>query len=348
VTPLSESPPMAGEFLSVVMPVHNALPHLHASVASILGQTHADFEFVIRDDGSTDGSLEALRGWALRDQRIRLTEGGHRLGPVDSSNEVVRQARGTVVARMDADDVAHPDRLRRQLDVLLADPRVAMVGSLWRSIDEGGRWNGRSDRWRLTRRSAFAPFPHTSIMFRRDVFEQLGGYRSDCTYWEDADFFVRVANEGRVAVVPEALVGVRLHGTSTRLGRKDAVEDAYDRMHRCFADLRRRGHYDPAEHQFRDRLTPEAIVALGALELWAGGRPRTLARLLRRGRLAPGGGTAAALAWGTCAAASPAGLRLALRTLHRARDRSVGARVRHDVVYEWKPGVLPRPLPAPA
>src|SRR4051794_33901748 len=93
--------------VSVVMPVRNAMPYLDASIASVLAQTYTDFELVIRDDGSTDGSLAALHAWAARDERIRLCAGTHRLGPVGNSNWVVERSRAPLVARMDADDISH-------------------------------------------------------------------------------------------------------------------------------------------------------------------------------------------------------------------------------------------------
>src|SRR3954452_11229500 len=104
--------------VSVVMPVRNAMPYLDIAAESILGQTFQNFEFVILDDGSTDGSTERLREWAMRDPRIRLLEEKHNLGPALSSERVARAARAPVVARMDADDVSHPRRLEEQLDVL--------------------------------------------------------------------------------------------------------------------------------------------------------------------------------------------------------------------------------------
>ncbi|MDQ5808513.1 MAG: glycosyltransferase family 2 protein, partial [Actinomycetota bacterium] len=116
--------------LSVVMPVRNARPYLDQSISSVLGQTFGDFELVIRDDGSTDGSREVLRAWARRDRRIRLHEDDRPLGPAGSSNWVVAHSDAPFVARMDADDVAHPDRLRRQLAVLRAHADVDVVGAL--------------------------------------------------------------------------------------------------------------------------------------------------------------------------------------------------------------------------
>src|SRR6267143_6361753 len=110
--------PTANPSLSVVMPVHNALPFLDESIKSILEQSLSDFEFVILDDASTDGSLARLREWARRDQRINLHESKTRLGLAGSSNAVVAKARAAIVARMDADDIAHPDRLKRQWEII--------------------------------------------------------------------------------------------------------------------------------------------------------------------------------------------------------------------------------------
>src|SRR6185312_17087211 len=96
--------------ISVVMPVHNAFPFLNESIKSILEQTLKDFEFVILDDSSTDRSAELLREWSLRDKRIHLHQSKKPLGLAASSNAVVARACAPLVARMDADDIAHPDR----------------------------------------------------------------------------------------------------------------------------------------------------------------------------------------------------------------------------------------------
>src|SRR5882672_10272667 len=113
--------------ISVVMPVYNALPFLDESITSILGQTLTEFEFVIYDDGSTDGSTEVLREWSRKESRIRLFESNTRLGLSGSSNAVVSKARAAIVARMDADDISHPDRLKRQWEIIDNHPEIAVV-----------------------------------------------------------------------------------------------------------------------------------------------------------------------------------------------------------------------------
>ena len=171
--------------LSVVMPVHNAMPHVNDAVRSILEQTHGDFEFVIFDDGSTDGSTECLRDWAKRDARIKLTESRTNLGPVGSSKAVVELASGELIARMDADDVSQPRRFERQLQVLQERPEVGLVACVCDVIGVNGEVVRGPDVWRLGRRSWFAPFAHGSAMFRRSVFDVVGGYREACAFWED-------------------------------------------------------------------------------------------------------------------------------------------------------------------
>ena len=171
--------------LSVVMPVHNAMPHVDDAMRSILKQTHGDFEFIIFDDGSTDGSTQRLRDWAERDPRIRLTESKTNLGPVGSSKAVVELASGQLIARMDADDVSHPRRFERQLQVLQDRPEIGLVACVCDVIGVDGKVVRGPDVWRLGRRSWFAPFAHGSAMFRRELFEGVGGYRDACAFWED-------------------------------------------------------------------------------------------------------------------------------------------------------------------
>jgi len=110
------------------MPVRNAMPFLDAAVESVLAQTFNDFEFVIGDDASDDGSSERLEYWANRDPRIRLARRSTASGPVGASNWVAAMARTKVLARMDADDVSLPTRLAKQVAVLAADPQTVLVG----------------------------------------------------------------------------------------------------------------------------------------------------------------------------------------------------------------------------
>lgn len=172
---------------------------------SILDQSWSDFEFVIFDDGSTDGSTERLREWARRDSRIRLVESEKNLGPAASSNQVVRLAKAPLIARMDADDISHPDRLKRQVELLEERPDVGLVGTMYETIDAEGRQLRGPNYWRLFHKSWFVPFPHGSIMYRREIFDRLGGYREECVFWEDQDFFLRASAITKVVTLAAPL-----------------------------------------------------------------------------------------------------------------------------------------------
>ena len=321
---------------SVVMPVRNAQPFLDEAVQSILAQSRGDFEFVILDDASTDGSRERLREWALRDSRIRLLESETPLGPAASSNQVAMAARCPIVARMDADDVALPGRFRRQLEVLLAHPEAVLVGSLAASIDANGRLVRRSDRSLVVRRFATAPIAHASIMYRADSFRRIGGYRDECAYCEDADLYQRMAAEGMILMIPEPLLLYRYSGANDRLRvQQHRVEEALDRQ---WALAGRAGYGSPPSGASPgNRVSPMAVVAIGNLRLWAGQRPMIVGRLFWRARLRWNRQSAVALCWAVWAAISPATLRTALRAWTRWREATIGRDVDEMAVYEWRP-----------
>jgi glycosyltransferase involved in cell wall biosynthesis len=332
-----------GEHISVVMPVHNALPHLDAAVRSILDQTHTNFEFVIFDDASTDGSAERLREWAARDSRIRLLEGQQNLGPVGSSSFVVEQAKAPLIARMDADDVCDPHRLRRQVEVLCANFDAGLVASLFGVIDERGCSLRGPEVWRLARKSPFVPFAHGSIMFRRSVFDQVGGYREQCEYWEDQDLVVRMASVAGVLIIPEALYQVRQWTKNTRVASdRERVENAVDLMYRSIARLEQSRSYDDllqTPPQPSAKIDPRVFISGGSLVLWAGGRPRLFGRLLRRGCLRFDVASFNALVWTIWASISPGSLRAFLSMLLRTRNLLAAPAVSHEGPLRWSPPI---------
>jgi glycosyltransferase involved in cell wall biosynthesis len=301
--------------LSVVMPVYNGLPFLDESISSILAQTWTEFEFVILDDASTDGSTEVLRDWSRKDNRIRLFESEARLGLSGSSNAVMSKARAAIVARMDADDISHPDRLKRQWEVIDIRPDVAVVGTLCVGIDETGREVRPRDRWRLVRRSAYLPFPHGSVMFRRNVFEQVGGYGRAVRGGEDQDLFSRMATRGCVVTLPDTLYRYRYHSrNATLLSGACAVHE---------------GHSESG-----DELA--ALYVLGAMRLWAGNPPMLVKPMLSKRSLRWNAKTVVLLASAILGEVSPHSLRLLLRSFIRARDLLASLRVKDGRPYEWR------------
>ena len=321
------------------MPVHNALPYLDEAVESILAQTYSDFEFVILDDASTDGSSERLQYWARHDPRIRLIQVDKNLGPALSSDRVAREAKAPIVARMDADDISHPDRLKAQVDVLRSDPDVGLVGSLADTIDRTSRKIRGPEGWRLTRHSWFVPFAHGTITYRREIFEKIGGYRRECEYWEDQDLVSRFASISKVVVIPSALYQVRQSTTSTRaVSSHDRVERAVDLAYRCIARLEQGRGYDDLLHAPADKsakVDPRVFIAVGSVSLWSGGQPRLFRRLLRRGRLGFDMRTLTALVWTFWASANAWSLRKFLRMLLMARNNFTPAVHTGDVAVPW-------------
>lgn len=329
--------------ISVVMPARNVAPYIDTAVESILRQSFRSFELIIRDDGSTDGTSARLREWARQDPRIRLFE-GDQLGLAGSSNWVVQQARAPLIARMDGDDVARYDRLERQLEVLRRDPTILLVGSLADSIGADGIRIRGMDRSRITRRSWFAPFPHTSIMFRSDAFHRVGGYRS-LPYCEDWDLFLRIANEGPIAVIADSLVSHRVVATSASGApeHQRAVQYALDQMLQAIPSRGSGEPYRPiclgdSAVALPRRIDPMAIVSSNSTQFWAGGSPRVLRELLHRGRLRFDGATLGAIGWAVLAQLAPNLLRRILKALLFTRDMSARLQVRRGRAYLWKPG----------
>lgn len=327
--------------ISVVMPVHNTLPYLDGAVRSILDQSYRNFELVIYDDASTDGSAERLAEWARRDSRIRLIRGDRNLGPSGSSNRVVALATAPLIARMDADDLSMPDRLERQVKVLSDRPDVGLVGTLSELLAPDGRVLRGPDYWRLARRSWSAPFPHGSIMFRRSLFDAVGGYREQCAYWEDLDFFRRAAAQSPVLVIASPLYRYRQSDTSSRIAspQQERVERALDLRCRAVARSNNGQSYerllrDPGSGAER-RVDPRIFVSLGLLELWANKRPRLVGRLLTRGKLSLGLPTLVSLVWTAWAQVSPSSLRAVLNWHARFRNASIRRKPAPGEVVPW-------------
>lgn len=326
--------------VSVVMPVHNGLPYLDAAVESILGQTFKDFEFIILNDASTDGTAQRLQYWAARDSRIRLLEADENLGPALSSQQVAAAAAAPFVARMDADDVSHPERLHDELAVFERHPEAGVVACLCDFIDSAGRVLRSSERWRLARQSPLVPFAHGTMMYRREIFDEAGGYRTESIYWEDQDLITRMSALAPVMVIPRPLYRYRLASTNTRAA-SDAVklEQAVDLMYRCTERAKSHQPYDELLRLHGEparRVDPRVFISLGSQQLWAGGRPRMFARLLRRGKLGLDARTIGALGWTAWASASPPTLRLFLRLLVTVRNKFASPQALPDGPVPWR------------
>lgn len=211
------------------MPVHDAELHLQEALTSVAGQTFTRFELIAVDDGSSDGCPARLRAWAERDPRIRVVTQEAR-GIVAALERGRARARGRYVARMDADDVAHPRRIEAQLDLMLARPDLAGCGCLVRYVPDAEVRNGarRYQRWingvvtpEEIEAALFVecPLPHPTFFFTAESIASVGGYR-DFDGPEDYDLVLRLWTHGhRMGKVNEVLLDWR--ESSERLSRTD-------------------------------------------------------------------------------------------------------------------------------
>lgn len=249
--------------VSVVMPVYNTERYLKYALQSVAAQTFEDFEFIILDDGSTDASVHIIQQYAENDERIRFFPLEHR-GYVSLLRRGLNHCRGEFVARMDSDDISLPQRFEKQVNFLRANADVVAVGSQITVIDPYGSCvekpvhklcheeiekellNGVG--WALV---------HPTVMMRREALMKVGGYREDLMVSEDLDLFLRLAEFGKLANLPDVLLQYRQHLQSvnyTKYEQQKAVKrqivgDAF----------KRRGLPMPPNWSFRERkMLPHA------------------------------------------------------------------------------------------
>ena len=242
---------MVDPAVTVLMAVYDPpLRMLGQAVDSILEQSFADFEFLIVDDGSRDPEVGAfLAGKADRDSRIRMVRETHK-GLTASLNRGLALARGTWIARQDADDWSEPDRLERQMNFLKAQPRTTVLGVRAWTHQQDGR-----PLWPLRLPTDHAaildhlprgnPFVHGSVMFPRTAALAAGGYREAFRCSQDYDFLWRLAERGAAANLPEPLYHYRYTNVSVSAARAQEQARAHRTIQRLAA-ARRAGEPEQA------------------------------------------------------------------------------------------------------
>jgi glycosyltransferase involved in cell wall biosynthesis len=215
--------------VSILLPCRDAAAYLPEAIASIEAQTFPDFEVLAVDDGSEDSSGELLAAWAARDARVRIVETARR-GLVAALEAALAQARGELIARMDADDIAEPRRLELQVALLDSNPGLSACGTRVRYFPRAAIREGalRYEEWlnSLTTpeeisRDIFVecPIAHPTLLARRTALLAVGGYQ-DPGWPEDYDLILRLWEAGhRMAKVPEVLLHWR--DTPGRASRTD-------------------------------------------------------------------------------------------------------------------------------
>lgn len=218
--------------VSVLMTVFNAEKYLAASIESILHQTFSNWEFLIVDDASTDQSLVIAEGYAAKDGRIRIIPNNVNKGQTACLNQGLQEARGDFIARQDADDLSHHERLEKELERFDVEPALALLGTSGFIINETNRCIGLLDvplTHELIYWSApiLNPLLHTSVMFRKNVVQELGGYDESFRIAQDYDLWMRVMAHHQTANLAERLISYRhLESSLSKKGRSVAFEEA--------------------------------------------------------------------------------------------------------------------------
>lgn len=236
--------------ISVVMAVHNGEQYLPEVIESVLSQDFQDFEFIILDDASIDRTADILVWFASRYSQIRLLHNPENQGLTRSLNIALREALGNYVARIDADDLCHADRLTRQFTFMEAHPEILISGSGYRIIDANGRSKGSVEiglsnlqvSWLL---GFTPPTFHPTFFFRRllpDGTQVL--YDEEYTTAQDYELWSRLSRKGKTTVIPDVTIDYRRHNQGISVKRKS--EQA------LFA-------WRIAQRNLRDRL-PDSLV----------------------------------------------------------------------------------------
>lgn len=287
--------------VSVILPVFNGGTYLKCAVDSVLGQTFTDFELLVINDGSSDGSTDYLREAA--DPRLNFIDLPANRGVIFASNLGLSLAKAPLIAMMDADDIAEPDRLAVQVTEFEASRELALLGTCAALIDSDGRRFGtirpplsvREIRSSMFLQNAFV---HTSVMFRTSAARALGFYSDHAKHAQDYDLFLRMALEYPCKNLDRILVGYRVHGgqdSQTSIARQRDM--ATKVQHEVWADGVRRGLTKGCCPPVKPTLMRQLLGQPGTLggdhRNWAsiyarmGRQPRAMLAALRGLRYAP-------------------------------------------------------------
>jgi len=229
--------------LTVLMTVYNGEPYLEEAIRSILDQSFQDFEFLIIDNASTDGSRAVVS--SFKDPRIQLIVNSKNLGPPRALNQGLQLAAGKYVARMDADDIALPERFARQLDFMTHNTLCAALGTQISLIDHNGRKTyvprmpvtSEEVRWKILLTS---PLAHSSVVMRKDIVLGVGGYDERLRHGADYQLWSMLVSRGHhIAILDEQHMLIRVHPRSDGITakRKELLEELSLISHRNIQEL---------------------------------------------------------------------------------------------------------------
>lgn len=246
------------------MGVFNAASTIAAAIESILSQEGAQFEFIIVDDGSTDGTTEILQDYAKQDARIRLIHKQNE-GLTRALIDGCRLAKAPYIARQDADDVSLPGRLQCLMDLSKIYPDAAIIGSAVQYMGPGG------EKLCVTTRSTLpeiateqllnekkGPPAHGSVMFSKQIYEQAGEYRPCFYYGQDADLWLRMAEMAPVVFTDKVLYEYTLSPGAISGGRRH-FQKQFGQLGQACRQARKQGRSEEPWLQKAGKLTQQVI-----------------------------------------------------------------------------------------
>lgn len=209
--------------VTVLMPAYNVERYIREAIDSVLCQTFTDFELLIVNDGSLDGTEGIIRSYA--DPRVVLLNQPNG-GVSHALNTGLRHAKGRYIARFDADDICYPDRLRQQFEFMEQHPDHVLIGSDADYMDKDGERLfkyenvGHSYEEIAGRITVYCPFVHSTVFYRKDVVTALGGYDEKAHTFEDWLLWTKVIRQGKCLNFRTPLICVRLNPESVTVDEK--------------------------------------------------------------------------------------------------------------------------------
>lgn len=275
---------MTAPKITVLLPVYNAERYLQQTLESVFSQTFDDFELLVIDDGSSDGSAKILAKAAQNDNRCRVITQDN-AGLIATLNRGLEEARSDWVARIDADDLMHSDRLRIQYEFAMANPQFKIVGTKFLDFYDSGvdtvlqalkmpvdatEQKGPASSLQVSRQRLLEGnlIGHPSVLYFAPVIQEVGGYRQACLHAEDYDCWLRVQERENIAVLPMCLTYRRVHTDNISI-RHAARQSLSANLAQKAAELRDQSETDPLGNV---ALSKEQIIEL-AVQLKVRARP---------------------------------------------------------------------------
>jgi glycosyltransferase involved in cell wall biosynthesis len=220
-------------YISVIMPVYNSEHTLDQAVTSVLNQSFSDFELILIDDGSTDQSWPLIQLLSQKDCRIKIFKNQINMGLMQTLNRALPLAKSEVIARLDSDDEMLPRRLEIQYKYMQQNPELAVLGTQYsfmgRTLKHDIQFNLPTTFFDIQKQILIDnPICHSSVMFRKKIILELGGYRSEFKNSEDYDLWLRVSRKYQIENLAESLVRVRLSLGGNSIAHRQQMKNYFE------------------------------------------------------------------------------------------------------------------------